>query len=403
MKITNKILFFTISLSYLFYVSFCAKFLSLNSVFSPENFQHDKEKAMKEASRADERLDLTKSEVHLEEVKENKMRNETKQQDSKKNSGANCTESKHEYTNSNKTHNHSNKTHPHNNNSTQTNSSEIKTNKTKKHKNLNGNDNLLKNETTNSSTGKKPIESNHNLSNKTKDVQVSNKTNYTQHSNEIKNIQISNHTTHKDSNETKHGQVLNETKLNSKNSSSELSKAKLNKTVTIQSNHSNNFSQKASSNSSQISDNSNKNNTQHKNSSNNIPPSKSGIEKSSNLSPSKVAKSLPSAKSSVWSGAPSSGNSTQSNQFSENSKIIPLSSENITNSTDVYSINFDCPEGQKFDTLTGSCISVESSNVVYERMTTSKKTVSNNSNMISPTIVEKLTDNKNEVFQRKSS
>ena len=63
---------------------------------------------------------------------------------------------------------------------------------------------------------------------------------------------------------------------------------------------------------------------------------------------------------------------------------------NNQSSNDSYNINYDCPEGERFDTKTGRCAISNTTQVMFTNKPTSTKTNILPNNLITPTIVDKL-------------
>lgn len=88
-----------------------------------------------------------------------------------------------------------------------------------------------------------------------------------------------------------------------------------------------------------------------------------------------------------------SGNNNPKNitdNSTDNSAPKNNTDTNKTDSGEVYNINYDCPEGKKFDTVLGKCIDSQAFDVMWTNRTTSTKHILEPDNLVSPTIVEKL-------------
>jgi hypothetical protein len=55
-----------------------------------------------------------------------------------------------------------------------------------------------------------------------------------------------------------------------------------------------------------------------------------------------------------------------------------------------YNINYDCPEGMRFNNTSGRCVNSNTTEIMYTNRTTSTKINIHPDNMITPTIVDKL-------------
>ena len=70
--------------------------------------------------------------------------------------------------------------------------------------------------------------------------------------------------------------------------------------------------------------------------------------------------------------------------------VNPNPRNNETANNESYNINYDCPEGMRFNNTSGRCVNSNTTEIMYTNRTTSTKINIHPDNMITPTIVDKL-------------